>query len=281
MPQSKLKRTVERRMAFIEFRLNWDGRINRNDLAAKFDMSLNQATNDLVRYGQLAPSNMRYDLSQRAYVRGDRFTPHYDITGVAGYLEQLALATKSPAHSESWLGFLPPLEILKVPNGEIDAGILESVVGGLQANEPLDILQQTVNSVEPVWCTVLPLALVHDGERWCVRAYSASTDGYDTAPLARMKDIRPASVLTTPSVEDTEWNTFVSVEIGPNPSLSEADRAVVAKDFGIVNGASVLQLRRAMLPKLLERMGISLQSTGEAKLALLNSDEIFRAEGAS
>jgi hypothetical protein len=51
---------VERRLEFIEFRLFWEGRVNRSDLMEVFGVSVNQASTDLNRYLGMAPNNMLY-----------------------------------------------------------------------------------------------------------------------------------------------------------------------------------------------------------------------------
>ncbi len=52
---------VERRLEFIEFRLFWEGGINRSDITAYFGVSVPQASKDLSEYQRIAPSNIRYD----------------------------------------------------------------------------------------------------------------------------------------------------------------------------------------------------------------------------
>lgn len=63
--RSELRWGVERRLEFIEFRLFWEGRVNRGDVMEKFGLSVNQASSDLNRYISFAPENMIYDKSAR------------------------------------------------------------------------------------------------------------------------------------------------------------------------------------------------------------------------
>ena len=60
--KSDLRWGVEQRLEFIEFRLFWDGHVNRSDLMAQFGVSVNQASMDLNRYIGFAPDNMVYVL---------------------------------------------------------------------------------------------------------------------------------------------------------------------------------------------------------------------------
>ena len=63
----QLRWGVEQRLEFIEFRLFWEGAINRSDLVDQFGVSVPQASNDLRRYQEIAPCNMVYDKSAKRY----------------------------------------------------------------------------------------------------------------------------------------------------------------------------------------------------------------------
>ena len=71
----QLNWSVERRYEFIEFRLFWQGRINRGDLMDAFGVSTQQASLDLNAYIEQAKRNLVYDKSRRTYLRGKQFKP--------------------------------------------------------------------------------------------------------------------------------------------------------------------------------------------------------------
>ena len=54
-----LKWGVERRLEFIEFRLFWEGGVNRSDLIDTFGVSVPQASKDLTHYQERAPQCQR------------------------------------------------------------------------------------------------------------------------------------------------------------------------------------------------------------------------------
>lgn len=56
--RDELRWGIERRLEFIDFRLFWEGRINRSDLTDQFGISTPQASADLARYQEMAPSNL-------------------------------------------------------------------------------------------------------------------------------------------------------------------------------------------------------------------------------
>ena len=59
--------SVERRLEFIEFRLFWEGGVNRADLIDAFGISVPQASKDLSLYQERAPGNVVYDKSAKRY----------------------------------------------------------------------------------------------------------------------------------------------------------------------------------------------------------------------
>ena len=65
LEKAGLRWGVEQRLEFIEFRLFWEGHVNRSDVMEQFGLSVNQASSDLNRYISFAPDNMTYDKSAR------------------------------------------------------------------------------------------------------------------------------------------------------------------------------------------------------------------------
>ena len=67
----RLRWAPEQRLEFIEFRLFWDGAVNRSDLMDRFGISEPQASKDLAAYRDLAANNIEYDSSKKRYVSGE------------------------------------------------------------------------------------------------------------------------------------------------------------------------------------------------------------------
>ena len=75
--RERLRWGVQRRLEFIDFRLFWDGRFNRSDLAATFAISAQQASADIGQYEKIAHANLRYDRAEKAYIRTADFAPAF------------------------------------------------------------------------------------------------------------------------------------------------------------------------------------------------------------
>src|SRR5260370_39029196 len=99
---------VEQRLQFIEFRLFWEGGLNRSDITDYFGVSVPQASKDLSQYQALAPENIVYDRSEKRYFAAERFKPLFMHPDADRYLPQLtSLADRSSQRDETWLSSPP------------------------------------------------------------------------------------------------------------------------------------------------------------------------------
>ena len=94
--EAVLKWGVERRLEFIEFRLYWEGGVNRSDIIEAFDVSVPQASKDLTLYQERAPHNAVYDKSAKRYVASNEFQPCFLKPDAGQYL------SPRPALPISW-----------------------------------------------------------------------------------------------------------------------------------------------------------------------------------
>src|ERR1700733_10530432 len=104
-PAAKPRWGAEQRLEFIEFRLFWDGSVNRSDITERFGVSTPQASADLAQYRERAPENMRYDGSAKRYLPSDSFQPRLLRPNAERYLAQLrAVAEDVIAPLDTWMG---------------------------------------------------------------------------------------------------------------------------------------------------------------------------------
>ena len=88
---SALRWSVERRLAFVEERLFWIGKVNRTDLVRRFGVSMSQASGDIARYLALDPPGLVYDKSAKHYVAGEDFRPVLAAPEAGRFLGELRL----------------------------------------------------------------------------------------------------------------------------------------------------------------------------------------------
>ena len=131
---------IEKRIEFIEFRLFWDGRVNRSDLTSAFGVSVNQASTDLNRYIGMAPDNMVYDKSARTYIRGGNFDPLFLKPDANRYLSQLrSVADGILDHADAWIGQFPSYDAAPTAARGVNAKTLRSVVAAIRRSEAIEV----------------------------------------------------------------------------------------------------------------------------------------------
>src|SRR6056297_2168518 len=102
---------VEKRLEFIEFRLFWEGGINRSDIISQFGVSVPQASKDLTLYEEKAPGNLAYDKSAKRYKASPKFKPVLLEPDAPSYLSHLQAAGEPrDGVAESWLAAMPEFD---------------------------------------------------------------------------------------------------------------------------------------------------------------------------
>jgi hypothetical protein len=254
-----LKWGVERRLEFIEFRLFWEGGVNRSDIIEMFDVSVPQASKDLTLYQERAPHNALYDKSAKRYVAGEHFEPHFLKPDPDGYLSRLRSVAEGLIDlSESWITQVPDTDIALTPRRDIDASVLRTVLSAVRDNQSVDIHYQSMSKdrPDPIWRRITPHAFGYDGFRWHVRGYCHVTDKFKDFLLPRVLEIGSLGEPGAAAEHDALWQERFGVEIGPHPDLTKSQKAVVAKDYGMEKRSAVLTVRYAMLFYVLKRLGL-------------------------
>lgn len=253
----ELRWGVEQRLEFIEFRLFWEGHVNRSDLMDQFGVSVNQASTDLNRYIGFAPANMVYDKSARTYVRGSAFQPQFLEPDASRYLAQLrSVAENILDREDSWIANLPSFASPPTPVRGVDPVTLRSVVGAIRRSEEIEIRYQSLSSPDPRWRWIAPHAIAFDGFRWHARAFCLTDECFKDFLLSRMIEIRGSRESGTSADDDLDWNSEVVLEVGPHPELSETQAKVIALDYGMRGGSAKIRVRRALLYYALRRLGL-------------------------
>jgi len=268
---------VERRIEFIEFRLFWDGRVNRGDLTSAFGVSVNQASTDLNRYIGMAPDNMVYDKSARTYIRGGNFDPLFLKPDASRYLSQLrSVADGILDRADAWIGQFPAYDAAPTPARGVNAKTLRSMVAAIRRSEAIEVKYQSLSQPEPRWRWIAPHAIGFDGFRWHTRAFCLTDQSFKDFLLSRIIETRGTKPNEVSADGDTDWNEQVTLEIGPHPELSETQQKVIALDYGMQGGKAKIKVRRALLYYALRRLGLDTDPAArrprDQQIVLLNSE---------
>lgn len=284
--QSELRWGVAQRLEFIEFRLFWEGHVNRSDLMEQFGLSVNQASADLNRYISLAPDNMVYDKSERAYVRGSDYSAQFLKPDASRYLAELrSLADGILDSDDTWIAELPPYDAAPTPTRGVNPVTLRSVVGAIRRTEAIEVKYQSLSRPEPTWRWIAPHAIGFDGFRWHTRAFCKTDEAFKDFLLSRILQTRGVEASGTTDETDAEWQEHVTLEIAPHPELSEQQKKVIALDYGMRGGKAQIKVRRALLYYALKRLGLdtdpSARRPQDQQIVLLDIAESAKASAAT
>lgn len=269
----------ERRLEFIDSRLFWEGRLNRSALTDFFRISVPQASLDLAEYQRLAPSNVVYDLSQKAYTATASFQPILTEANSARYLAELyALSTGLLSAELSFLGAVPVADVVRHPTRLVPVPVLRQTLFAIRNRRSLAITYQAMSRPDPGSRVISPHALGYDGFRWHIRAFCHARNDYRDFVFARILELEIAESSAAEPSADVEWNRFLDLVIAPNPEMKEGPRRAIELDYGMQDGKLVISTRQALAFYLLKRLGLaSPPPTGQAhiqQIVLANRDEL-------
>lgn len=268
----------ERRLQFIDFRLRWEGRINRTDLTEYFGLSTPQVSIDIARYAELAPDNLVYDRSSKTYVATPHFCAIYQRSSARRYLaELLATRTGVMEPATSFIGSHPEVDWAPSPWRTIHEPTVEALVKAIREHLAVRVSYQSMTSLDESLRLLSPHALGNDGFRWHVRAYCHKRRRFSDFVLARILRIESSEPSDVNSNADTHWQTSVTLVLTPHPDLPPAKKRVVELDYGMKDGEVQLPCRQAFLYYTLRRLGLHTKEAPDPlaqQITLKNRDEI-------
>lgn len=274
---------IKKRLEFIEFRLFWEGRINRSDLMSVFNISIPQASADFSKYQKMVPNNMLYDRSGKFYYASPNFKPIIIKPSSEQYLLQyISINLRIIDPKKSFIGFKSPIDIVPIPQRRIEPIILKNILHAIKFKEALMIEYQSLTRLEKITRLISPHALGFDGFRWHCRAYCHIDNFFKDFILGRILNVVNKKDSGINPKEDKKWETFITVKIGPNPELEENYRKIIEHEYGMKNGEVSIQVRSAMLFYLLSNLGLSIEEDDNSsyikRIVLLNKEEIRKVK---
>ena len=275
---------AEQRLEFIEFRLFWDGVLNRADITDRFGVSAVQASADLAQYKEIAPENLDYDASQKRFIAARDFAPRLSPPNADRYLIQLkAIADKVISVGDTSVGALPTIDAMPIPHRRVDANILRRLLLVIRGQSGINIFYHSMNSRRPLplWRDITPHALAFDGLRWHVRAYCHLETRYKDFILSRILDLGKEIEPGKSGSQDVQWHEFFEIVLIPNPKLAESQRATVARDYSMTDGCLRIPVRRALLYYFNKRLRLDVADKAddpkETPVVLANKAEFQRS----
>lgn len=269
---------TQKRLQFLEFKLYWEGRVNRGDLTAEFGISIPQASVDFTKYQEMAPKNISYNSSAKYYEPTVTFSPIFiELSADAYFSTILCSPTESIAACGSdYVAAVPN------PSRVIGLDVLRTLVQSIKNKQIVSVDYRSFNNPQPGNTRLIsPHAFGTDGSRWHVRAYCHESNTFKDFVLGRIASASMASESDVDVNCDHKWFNFAEVIIGPNPKLSETQKNIVAMDYGMTNFELKFKCRIALLYYLVKKLGIDRndgdRAGEEQQIIAINFDEIHAA----
>lgn len=282
----QLRWGVRRRLEFIDFRLFWDGRFNRRDMAETFGISAQQASVDIAQYEKIAPGNLAYDPAEKAYRRSENYEPVLIGENVDRYLLQLvAVENQWMRQEDTWFGSALPVEVVTLGGRRTDPTVLLGILKAMRNGLEIDIEYASLTgSIQPAR-TIAPHALAHSNGRWYVRSWSRDHNDFRDYGLGRISavaDSRPS--LIEPAL-DFEWFHQINLVIVPNPDLSRERQAAISAELGMTDNRLVRSCRLSLSFYLMSQYNLEIKrgilKPEKQQIVLENRDQVIQARTAA
>ena len=284
--QNDIKWGTRQRLQHIEIMAYYTGVITRSDLAKAFGISDAAATKDLKLYNELAPDNLIYRHNVFGFVPGDGFQPQFSELAPDAILSMIAanLATTNGPYGDQPLYGIPTESLplpSRLPGREVLAQILRAIKQGRKLHVSYHSLSGRGGDDEGGQERILePHALVNTGLRWHLRAYNEETYDFRDFVLSRFTAAQMLGEAAESSAQyDDDWSELVTLQLSPHPKLDAQKRARLLMDYHHEEGRIELQVRRALIAYVLQRLAVDTtadhsMNPNAHQLIVVNRDEI-------
>lgn len=244
---NRLQYAQRERLAFIDYCLQYIGKVSRISLVRHFNVGLASCSRDLKLYHSLTRNNTEFSHSDKYYYRAQSFKPlfeHDPSAVLVSLMRGFGDGLSNPKANTSWVFDAPSLIF---PNPETIGAVTRAIIAEAQ----VQITYQSLSSGESSR-TIVPHAIVNNGQRWHVRAFDHKSNEFRDFVCTRIQAIQIQDSLATEassSKSDEQWHKQITLELVPHPSLRHAKP--IEMDFAMTNAIRKIKTRAALAGYLL------------------------------
>ncbi len=256
---NEIKWSARQRLQFIEIMAFYTGIISRSALARAFGISDPAATKDLKLYNELAPDNLIYEPGVFGFVPSQTFTEVFADLTPSTVLPMIAdnlISVENPSGESFIYGVM--VEKLPLPARLPTKQVLAQIVRAIKHQQQLRVRYHSLSGRESNEYRVIePHAMINNGLRWHVRAYSQETFDFRDFVLSRIVEAQMLDEAAESSSNyDDDWVEIVTLKLKPHPGLSEQKHLTLNYDYNMVDDIIELKVRRALVGYVLQRMAV-------------------------
>ncbi|GAA6135816.1 YafY family protein [Oceaniserpentilla sp. 4NH20-0058] len=240
----------QKRFAFIELMLIWEGRIQIKHISSQFELSEKLAKHILQKYKNLYPDNLLYQGSNDCYQVTQSMVAQFSSGSLQEYMQIM--------------GGNDNVSSLELPNRNLQPEIIRPILQAIREQRRLQMGYASVSAPEFSMRVIQPHHLVFDGMRWHVRGFCEKNQDYRDFVLSRFQSPTPAELLNDADhfdLQDEAWNTLLSVSFMPDPRLDDNRARIIALDYDMEKALKgyrkTMKVRQALLMYWVQRMGLN------------------------
>jgi hypothetical protein len=276
---NKLSLSQRERLAFIDFNLQFFGKISRGDIISRFKTGLAASTRDFAAYREIAEHNLALDHSTKQYYRTSDFKPLFAFTADA-ILQSVSKGFSDGIISDS----LPSTHCFEAiqlihPDVEIIATLMRAI-----HNQQACIAKYVSVSSGERQRRLVPHAMINNGHRWHVRGFDGKTKSFRDFVCTRFTEVTELGASSEShelAKADLQFNSFVDLVLIPHPSIDNP--RAIEMDFAMQNGEKSMRVRAALAAYILRQWQVDCSSDARilnqgCQLALKNTQVLDHIE---
>lgn len=250
------------RYRLIEIIALWEGRLTTSHLMQSFGIGRQQASKDINTYlSDIASGNLEYDKSLKGYRPTAKFQPKLTTGHAEEYLHILSRSEDMTyTFNDLDMGF-EHTAMVKPVTRNLAPEVLRPLVQAIREKKRVDITYTPLKDGERVERIISPHTLVCTPLRWHVRAYCEHAKDYRDFVLSRIHGVPDLNDnMRFFKRSDTLWNTDITIILTPDSRLNDKQKAVIAKDYAMTNGALEIHTNASLIRYWLDTYNIDLHT---------------------
>lgn len=230
------------RLAFIDFNLQFFGKISRSDLISRFKTGLAASTRDFAAYRDIASKNLSLDHSTKQYWRNPGFEPLFLFSADAilqsvskGFSDGITASTQPSQHCFDAIQLIHP-----------NVHIIAALMRGIHNEVKCTVKYVSISSGESER-TIVPHAIINNGHRWHVRAFDEKSATFRDFVCTRFTQVEATKIPASREqslAADEQFNRLVSLVLMVHPDIKH--KQAIEMDYAMQNGEKVMQVRAAL-----------------------------------
>jgi len=271
-------RNLAPRFEFIEWRLFWEGHLNRSDLEKRFGISTPQASVDLKNYRDAAGENIEYNATEKRFVVTEAMKPRFLQVSANRLLLQLRAFVNGVLRRDD-LQFreMPAVDVAPEIVRDVRTEVLRSILGAIRTKQAVAVEYQSLTSSR--WRDIAPHALAFDGHRWHARAWCCEREEFRDFVLTRIKRLGKHKEARFNPDHDLAWRSKIKLHLCPHPDLSTEQSDAIARDYDMRSGVRKIEMRLSLAYYFIKRHNLDLDvlDPARAQIRLANLAEVEAA----